>query len=235
MRRTRRARVAWRYENIAPSTFYAHRDWGTDGGWAQGLSLVDKRGFTWALKDAHRFNVEATAELQVLQHTKKMPFNMALHEVYSTQTKLYLVMPMLRHGPLDRFMEDRADLFSKSWRSILAQIAFGLWELHQRGVIHRNLKTENIMILDDAGNNVTLIDYNQAATGCREKDGQACDARTSAFGGNQAWAPFLGNPYSYEVDWWYFGVLLHNFSFGQPPWQGPAWQVAARASSTPLA
>lgn len=39
------------------------------------------------------------------------------------------------------------------------------------------MKPDNIMMNDEVGDNVTLIDYNLAAIGCKDKRGGACDQR----------------------------------------------------------
>jgi len=104
-------------------------------------------------------------------------------------------------------------------RSIAAQIAFGIWELHQRGLMHRDLKIANVMMLDELADNVTLIDYNRAAFGCRGKRGEACTRTIAGTAGSLAWSTKAGKPYSYEVDWWSFGVILHVCALWELPFE----------------
>lgn len=65
-------------------------------------------------------------------------------------------------------------VMKKRLKSILAQVAFGLWELHQRGVLHMDVKLDNIMLLDGGGVNVSLIDYTVSVVNCTAKRGAEC-------------------------------------------------------------
>lgn len=73
-----------------------------------------------------------------------------LHEVMATKSKIYFVMELVRGGELfakvarGRLMEDSARLY---FRQLISAIDF----CHSRGVYHRDLKLENLL-LDDDGN-----------------------------------------------------------------------------------
>lgn len=216
------------YTGIAPSAFY-RRGKGDSfgrGHFAHVYRMVDKNEISWAVKESFNHDEQEQVEIQIMQHS--MPFNMHVHEVFFTAAHTYLVMPLLHNGNLKKFASDRADLMSQKWRSIAAQIAFGAWELHQRGYMHLDLSFKNVMLRDPVGDNITLIDYNRANAGCRGKGGLACGSdcalrHAGGIDGSKAWASAMGKPYSYEVGWWSFGVLLHNFSFGKTPWEDSGW------------
>jgi len=215
------------YEGIAPSALYQVDDHQFGRGrFGSVYGIVDKNGVTWAVKDIPHPRSGEQIEVEVM--LQGMPFNMALHEVYSTAMGLYLVMPMLSQRSLQVFATRRRDLMKKNLRSISAQIAFGAWELHQRGYMHLDLKPKNVMMLDAVGDNVTIIDYNMASAGCVDKRGRACDSRHAGLVGNGAWTAAMGRPYSYEVDWWSFGVLLCELALLKEPWQRAAWLPEGR-------
>lgn len=65
----------------------------------------------------------------------------------TTTGTLYLVMELVQGQPLSQFSERLADL---GWVcEVLAQIAEALSTLHKNGVVHRDLKPQNVMVVDD--------------------------------------------------------------------------------------
>lgn len=80
--------------------------------------------------------------------------------------------PLLSGGQdLFEFVELHPDgLAPPSIRHILSQIADALYFLHEHGIVHRDIKDENI-VLDHAGN-VQVIDFGSAAY---VKDGKKFD------------------------------------------------------------
>eukprot|EP00428_Durinskia_dybowskii_P031057 CAMPEP_0170237660 /NCGR_PEP_ID=MMETSP0116_2-20130129/18581_1 /TAXON_ID=400756 /ORGANISM="Durinskia baltica, Strain CSIRO CS-38" /LENGTH=496 /DNA_ID=CAMNT_0010488465 /DNA_START=68 /DNA_END=1555 /DNA_ORIENTATION=+ len=155
-----------------------------------------------------------------------MPFNCPLREVYLTSTQIYIVMPEITHGDLwaicypdvgdDKALYDAHCL--PKVRSLAAQMAFGLWELHQRGIMHRDVKGPNVMLLDTHGENITLIDYDGAVVGCKEKDGQPCSHDYEQ--GSPAYVSKSiaeGRGYGYEADWWSWAVVVCMIRFNLDP------------------
>ncbi|HZU44739.1 MAG TPA: serine/threonine-protein kinase, partial [Terriglobales bacterium] len=75
----------------------------------------------------------------------------------------YLVMEYLEGEPLDKIIASRRDLSLPDRLDIIVQACTGLQYAHQHGVVHRDIKPGNIMVLKDG--NVKLVDFGIARLG----------------------------------------------------------------------
>ncbi|MBU1068142.1 serine/threonine protein kinase [Myxococcota bacterium] len=73
----------------------------------------------------------------------------------------YIVMEFLNGQDLTELIEEKAPFPIRDTLSILHQIALGLEAAHKRGVIHRDLKPDNIIVVldEEGGQNVKILDF----------------------------------------------------------------------------
>jgi serine/threonine protein kinase len=108
------------------------------------------------------------AERNILQEVDN-PFIVKLHYAFQTQGKLYLILDYVRGGELfyqlkqeGLFSEERVRLYS-------AEIILALQHLHEKNVIYRDLKPENLLL--DIEGHVMLTDFGLSKEAVTRKNG----------------------------------------------------------------
>ncbi|MCF7804186.1 MAG: protein kinase [Candidatus Marinimicrobia bacterium] len=69
----------------------------------------------------------------------------------------YIAMEYLTGGTLEEFLHAEFPFSNTEFRRLVLQICDGLEEIHTQGIIHRDIKTANIML--DAGKDVRIMDF----------------------------------------------------------------------------
>ncbi|KYN15634.1 Protein kinase 2, partial [Trachymyrmex cornetzi] len=144
---------------------------------------------------------QAKEEAAILRMVGHHPFIVNSVHRWQGRKTLYILMHYISGGELFSLVDEYGCLPEKVVRIYVAEIALAIDFLHNAGVVHRDLKTTNIL-LDDVGHAV-IIDFGLAKWLHRTE-------RTNTFCGTpQYMAPEIlkKEHYGQEVDWWSLGVL----------------------------
>ena len=108
-------------------------------------------------------------------------------------------------------------------RDALAQLCEGLGALHERGIVHRDVKSSNV--IRAPGGRVVLLDFGVSALLSEEESGIGSVVGTPLY---MAPEQARGEPASASADLYSAGVLLYRALTGRFPFEGPSNEVMAR-------
>ena len=174
-----------------------------------------------------RFNAESQAVAQ-LSH----PNIVSVYDVSRGGDMEYIVMELIDGITLKQYMEKRGQLNWRESLHFITQIMRGLSHAHSRGIIHRDIKPQNIMVLRDGS--VKVADFGIA---CLANQGQTLTQE--ALGSVHYISPeqARGDRIDARSDIYSAGVVLYEMLTGRLPFEGDsAVSVAIQhLSSVPLA
>ena len=174
-----------------------------------------------------RFNAESQAVAQ-LSH----PNIVSVYDVSRGGDTEYIVMELIDGITLKQYMEKRGQLNWRESLHFITQIMRGLSHAHSRGIIHRDIKPQNIMVLRDGS--VKVADFGIA---CLENSAQTLTQE--ALGSVHYISPeqARGDRTDARSDIYSAGVVLYEMLTGRLPFEGDsAVSVAIQhLSSIPLA
>jgi serine/threonine protein kinase len=158
------------------------------GTWGKVFAARHKHtNITFALKIMEKqYLVEQKVVDHIIRERKIMsellhPFILNLHGHFSTPTKLYMVMRLAPGGDISQVLarqEHNNFCFPSSVAQfVIAQVILAVEYMHGRGILHRDIKTENILIDD---NGYCLLADMGFACYCEEVVAQPTPASTSS-------------------------------------------------------
>src|SRR5271170_4439112 len=172
-----------------------------------------------------------------------------IHELYllpasaGFDATAFLTMEYLDGITLFEKMQRDGPLPWKEARNIALEICEGLRLIHEKGIIHRDLKTSNIMLgKEEANPRVVLMDFGLARDFSADKAVDAAPAEKPAktlpqmiVGTPDYMAPeqFEGKPVSPATDIYALGVVLYVLVTGLQPYAGGSPVAAAVRRAKP--
>ena len=174
-----------------------------------------------------RFSIESRAVAKLSHHNIVSVF-----DVGSEDGTDYIVMELIEGITLKQYMEKRGQLNWRESLHFITQIMRGLSHAHSRGIIHRDIKPQNIMVLRDGS--VKVADFGIA---CLADSAQTLTQE--ALGSVHYISPeqARGDRPDARSDIYSSGVVLYEMLTGRLPFEGEsAVSVAIQhLSSIPLA
>ncbi|XP_071702982.1 CBL-interacting serine/threonine-protein kinase 1-like [Rutidosis leptorrhynchoides] len=151
------------------------------------------------------------ATLKILKH----PNVVRLHEVLASKTKIYMILEYVKGGELFETIASKGKLPESEGRKLFQQLIDGVSYCHDKGVYHRDLKLENVLV--DTKGRIKISDFGLSALPQHLRDDGLLH---TTCGSPNYVAPEILNNRGYDgavSDTWSCGVILYVILTGYLP------------------
>ncbi|XP_054569886.1 myosin light chain kinase, smooth muscle isoform X1 [Eptesicus fuscus] len=203
------------------SDFYDIEERLGSGKFGQVFRLVEKKtGKIWAGKFFKAYSAkekenirEEISIMNCLHHPKLVQCVDAFEE----KANIVMVLEIVSGGELfERIIDEDFELTERECIQYMRQISEGVEYIHKQGIVHLDLKPENIMCVNKTGTKIKLIDFGLA------RRLENAGSLKVLFGTPEFVAPEVINyePIGYATDMWSIGVICYILVSGLSPFMG---------------
>ncbi|XP_056128932.1 NUAK family SNF1-like kinase 2 [Lampris incognitus] len=181
----------------------------------------ERSGRTVAIKSIRKEKIKDEQDLVHIRREIEImsslshPHIITIYEVFENKDKIVIVMEYARRGDLYDYICEKQRISEQEARGFFRQIVSAVHYCHRNGIVHRDLKLENILL--DGNGNIKIADFGLSNL-------YHGDEYLQTFCGSPLYAsPEIvnGRPYrGPEVDTWSLGVLLYTLVHGAMPFDG---------------
>jgi serine/threonine-protein kinase len=132
----------------------------------------------------------------------------------------YLVMPLIMGQDLATVISEQGPMPAARVAALLAGVASALDAMHAQGLVHRDIKSENIMYVraDNGAESALVLDFGIAAMPAAIHDGQTAD--TSGTPDFMAPEALAGEPSDHRADIYSLATVAFELLTGRLPYSG---------------
>ncbi|GFR08100.1 twitchin, partial [Trichonephila clavata] len=155
-------------------------------------------------------------EIDVMNHLHH-PKLVHLHDAFEDDDEMVLIYEFMSGGELfEKITDDSYFMCEAEVINYMRQICEGMKHMHEKNIIHLDIKPENIMCQTKTSNNIKLIDFG-LATKLDPNEVVKISTGTAEFA-----APEIVNrePVGFYTDMWAVGVLAYVLLSGLSPFAG---------------
>ncbi|CAI7922084.1 unnamed protein product [Closterium sp. NIES-53] len=156
---------------------------------------------------------DVAKEVRVMQQLRGHPHIVKIHRAMEDSQHVHIIMEICRGGDLFDRVKVGGRLSERSAAAITMRLVEALLWCHEKGVVHRDVKLENILLKQRGHDtDIRLTDFGMAA------EVHPGEVLTELIGTPYYMAPeVLAGSYGSEADIWSAGVVLYILLCGLPP------------------
>lgn len=164
------------------------------------------------------FKAESQA-VAMLSH----PNIVAVYDFSKESDTQYIVMELLQGITLKQYMQKKDGALS--WKEALhfsTQVAMALSHAHSKGIVHRDIKPQNIMVVKDGS--IKVADF-----GIAHLQNETCADSRETIGSVHYISPeqIHGDPVDARSDIYSLGIVMYEMLTGRLPYEGETVEVVA--------
>lgn len=183
-----------------------------------GATRLGKRA---AIKVAHQSKLSSDSmerfrrEAQILMELDH-PYVVRCLTAGENERFIYVALEHMEGGPLQAYVDQRGPLSVAQAVGVMRRVLQGLGAVHRAGVVHRDLKPDNILL--DARGRPKLADFSLA----RHRDHRKITLTGTILGTADYMSPeqFKGEGIDHRADLYAAGAMLYTLVTGSPPYAG---------------
>eukprot|EP00178_Gracilaria_changii_P002042 TRINITY_DN1300_c0_g1_i1.p1 TRINITY_DN1300_c0_g1~~TRINITY_DN1300_c0_g1_i1.p1 ORF type:complete len:634 (-),score=105.65 TRINITY_DN1300_c0_g1_i1:5701-7335(-) len=190
------------------------------------LARDKQRNELCAIKVLERSNTEHAKlidrELEVLRLLNHQNI-VQIYDIFDSARETFVVMEYLAGGELLEMITENDHLSEKNSKQVIREVLQAVHYLHARGIVHRDVKPENILCVNRGWPlRVKITDFGLSKSVGGLGDDDAQRVMRSQCGTAYYLAPEIANslPYGKPVDLWACGVVLYVMLAGKFPFYG---------------
>jgi serine/threonine protein kinase len=157
-------------------------------------------------------------------------FDFGLHAPEGADQPLpFLTMELLTGATLAARIRERRPLAPAQMVDVARQVAAGLHAAHEVEVIHKDLKADNVMLIEETGEplRAVITDFGLAATRALVEGGPVTATFFSGTPGYVAPERMAGTPVTEVTDVYSLGVVMMDMLTGTLPTERSHWPITA--------
>ncbi|XP_026643874.1 myosin light chain kinase, smooth muscle isoform X2 [Microtus ochrogaster] len=191
------------------------------GKFGQVFRLVEKKtGKIWAGKFFKAYSAKEKENIRQeisIMNCLHHPKLVQCVDAFEEKANIVMVLEIVSGGELfERIIDEDFELTERECIKYMRQISEGVEYIHKQGIVHLDLKPENIMCVNKTGTRIKLIDFGLA------RRLENAGSLKVLFGTPEFVAPEVINyePIGYATDMWSIGVICYILVSGLSPFMG---------------
>jgi serine/threonine protein kinase len=154
-------------------------------------------------------------EIGIMMMCQENDAILSCYDCFEHLERMWIFLEMMDGGALTGLIKTRLCYYSEDFvRFVCLQVLKGIKFLHDKYIVHRDIKSDNILVSSEGA--IKLADFGYSTQLTQENKN-----RTSQVGTNSWMAPEMvtgSTRYGKKIDVWSFGVLLIELTTGAPPY-----------------